>query len=239
MKRVSELDEKLLQRINLFFCFKLSWSHTQARAALGTVYGQNAMNVSSSRHWFKSFKDGRTSLVDLQRAPKDKTGCSDANIQAVRTLIDTDHSVTFASIMMQTGFAQTTVHRIVTKELKLRLRCAKLLPAFLTPRHIVQKIQHSSEMLQRLRTQPSFLKKVVTMDEAWCYQYNPLLKRHASQWLSPGDARPVHPRCTISVKKIMLVAFFDWKGMIHFEFIKGGTIDTPPLSASSLATMKP
>ncbi len=185
------------------------------------------MDISSTRRWYKVFKDGRVTLVDLQRAPKPRTGRSDGNVQTVRNIINTDRSITFAAIRTQTGLCQTTVHRIVTKDLKLHLRAAKLLPAFLTPRHIIQRFQHCSEMLTKIRNQPSFLKKIVTMDEAWCYQYDPELKRQASQWLSPGDPRPTHVRRTISVKKIMLVVFFDFKGMLHYEFIRGGTVDTP------------
>ncbi len=64
------------------------------------------------------------------------------------------------------------------------------------------------------------------MDEAWCYQYNPETKRQASQWLTPGEQRPSHPRRSIGVKKVMLVTFFDFLGMIHFEFLCGGTVDT-------------
>ncbi len=169
---------------------------------------------------------GQHLQVDLQRAHRHKSARTPANVQAVKTLIDTDKSITFAAIMRQTGLKQTTVHWIVTKDLNLTLRCACLLPNFLTPRHVLLRYQHSRDMLNYVRQSPSVLKKIVTMDEAWCYQYDPETKRQASQWLQPGEAKPTHPRRSISVKKLMLVAFFDYLGMIHFEFIRGGTVDT-------------
>ncbi len=226
MGHAKELDFKLIQRINLFFCFKLGWTHMQARSALEQVYGEQILSVSQTRRWFQSFKAGRITLVDLQRNPKDRTGRSDNNITAVRDLISQDKSITLASLSLQTGLHRSTVHRIIHKDLHLKLRCAKFLPNFLTPAHIVDRYQHSRDMLQYVRARPSFLKKIVKMDEAWCYQYDPLLKRGASQWLSAGDPRPVHPKRTMSIKKILLVAFFDFKGMIHFEFVKQGTVDT-------------
>ncbi len=215
-----------MQRVNLYFCFQLGWSHVQARAALVQVYGQGAIHVATSRQWFQSFKGGRTTLVDLQRAPKERTGRSPENIAAVKTLIDGDKSLTVASLAHQTSLHPATVHRIIRRDLNLQLRCAKLLPAFLTPQHIIARFEHSRDMLTSARNSPSFLKKIVTMDEAWCYQYDPLLKRQASQWLAPEDPRPVHPRRTISIKKVLLVAFFDYLGMVHFEFVRGGTVDT-------------
>ncbi len=219
MRHVKELDVKLQQQINLFFCFKLGWIHKDARAALVTVFGDQVMHVTKSRRWYREFQGGRTRLVDLERAHRHKTGRSAAKVQAVRNMIDTDKSITLAAVVTQTGFSQTSVYRIIRKDLNLRLRCAKLLPAFLTPRHIVECFNHASNMLQMVRTRPSYLKKIVTMDEAWCYQYDPELKRQASQWLAPGEPRPSHPHRTISIKKILLVAFFDCRGMVHFEYI--------------------
>ncbi len=227
MGRTLELDLKLQQRVNVFFCFKLGWSHTQCRAALEKVFEGTTLDKSTTRRWYKAFREGRTSVVDLQRAPRSRTGTSADNVQMVRRMIDQDKSITFAALMTQTGLSQTSVHCIVTKELGLKLRSAKFLPNFLTPRHIVQCFQHCSDMLHRIRQNPSFLKKIVTMDEAWYYQYDPELKRQASQWLAPGEPRPVHVRRTISVKKVMLVTFFDFRGMVHFEFLRGGTVDTP------------
>ncbi len=216
---IKEVDIKLMQRINLYFCYKLGWTHVQARAALEQVYGEDILCISSTRRWYKSFRTGRTTVVDLQRAPKEKTGRTAANVAAVKALIDTDKSIPLASLMHQTGLHQTTVHWIIKKDLYLKLHCAKLLPNFLTPHHIVEHFQHCRDMLQEVRRCPSYLKCLVMMDEAWCYQHDPLLKRQASQWLTSQDPRPVQPCRTLSIKKVLIITFFDFKGMIHHEFI--------------------
>ncbi len=227
MKRVTELDVKLMQRINLFFCWKLGWTHKDACAALRTVYGQELLHASRTRHWYSAFQSGRTSIVDMQRSPREKTGRCDQNIQDVRTIVNTDPSLTVHAIATQTRVSPSTIHRILTKDLHLSLRCAKLLPNVLTPRHIVERFTHARDMLNRTRMMPSFLKKIVTMDEAWFYQYNPETKRQASQWLTKDQPRPTHPKRTLSIKKTMLVAFFDHKGMVHMEFVRHGTVNTP------------
>ncbi len=188
--------------------------------------GEETLCISSTQHWYQSFRAGRMTLVDLQRAPKDKSGCTDNNIAAVRTLIDSDRSITLASLIHQTGLPQTTMYWIIKKDLSLKLHSAKLLPNFLTPCHIVKRFEHCRQMLDLARRRPAYLKHLVTMDEAWCYQYDPLLMRQASQWLAEGEAQPVHLHRMLSIKKVLLVAFFDFKGMIHFEFIRGGTVDT-------------
>ena len=227
MKRVQELNSHLMQRINLFFCWKLGWTHMQARAALTTVYGDQILCVSRTRRWFAAFQQGRTNLVDVQRAPRTRTGRSPEAIQAVKDVLAVDKSLTVAAISNQSGVPSTSVYPILHKDLQLSLRCAKFLPNVLTPRHIVERFTHASNILHKLRATPSFLKKIVTMDEAWVYQYDPELKRNASQWLSKEEERSVQPRRTLSVKKSLLVAFFDHRGMVHFEFLRGATVGTP------------
>ncbi len=107
------------------------------RTALQVVYGQDILCPSRTRRWYQAFRTGCTTLVDLQRAHWRKTGQTPGNIQAVKAMVDADKSISFAAIMKQTGLKQTTVHRIIKKDLQLTLRSTKLVPAFLTPRHIV------------------------------------------------------------------------------------------------------
>ncbi len=152
MKHVKELDVKLMQRINLFFYWKLGWAHKDARAALQTVYGKDLLHASRTRRWYS----GRTTLVDLQCAPRDKSGRSDQNIQDVQTVVNTDASLTVHAISTQTRIPPSTVHWILTKDLKLSLRCTKLTPNFLTPRHIVERFTHCRDMLTRTRLTPKF-----------------------------------------------------------------------------------
>ncbi len=133
MKRPQELDIKLMQRINLHFCWKLGWTHMAARRALITVFGDQTLHPSRTRRWFAAFQSGRTSLVDLQRGFKTRTGRSDQNIQDVKAIVDADPRLTVAAISTQSAVPHSTVHRILKKDLHLSLRCAKLLPNVLTP----------------------------------------------------------------------------------------------------------
>ncbi len=104
-------------------------------------------------------------MVDLQHTPKAKTGRSEDNIQAVQDVLNVDKSLTVTAIANQSGVHPSSVYRILKKD-HLTLRCAKFLPNFLTPRHIVDRYTHCRNMLQKTRASPSFLKKVVTMDKA-------------------------------------------------------------------------
>lgn len=65
------------------------------------------------------------------------------------------------------------------------------------------------------------------MDEVWFYQYDPELKRQSSQWLAPGKQCPSKPIRGRSVRKTLLLAFFDHRGLVYREFLRNSTVDTP------------
>ncbi len=43
-------------------------------------------------------------------------------------------------------------------------------------------------------------------------------------WLRKGENRPQVPRRSIATKKVMVVPFFDQKGLVHCEFLEGQTV---------------
>ncbi len=227
MKRATELDWKLVQRICVFFCVKLGWDLQVMRQQLRTVFGQETLSKSRIRFWHREFLHGRTTLVDLQHAPRGRSGRSPANIQAVGTALQANKRLSVSSLHQITGIPQGTVYSILKKDLKLVRKCAKFVPKILTPRDLRLRYDCSRTMLWVVQRKPSFLKNIVTMDKSWVHVYDPELKCKSSEWLRPEDPCPMKALRALGTKKCMLVSFFDWKGMVHFEFVQGRTIDTP------------
>ncbi len=58
------------------------------------------------------------------------------------------------------------------------------------------------------------------MDESWVYSYDPETKEQSREWLRSIEACPQKPRKTIGTAKVMLVSFFDSKGLIYREFVR-------------------
>ncbi len=67
---------------------------------------------------------------------------------------------------------------------------------------------------------PRAFHHVVTMDESWVYVYDPHLKNQSLTWLRKGEARPQKPRKGIATAKVMIITFFDSKGLIYFEYVQ-------------------
>ncbi len=72
--------------------------------------------------------------------------------------------------------------------------------------------------MRRRGTQPH----IITRDESWIHCYDPESRRSSSQWITQGSCRPTKCRLERSVRKIMLVLFFDKYGVVHKEFVPAG-----------------
>ena len=83
-------------------------------------------------------------------------------------------------------------------------------------------MQVCQDISEQLETKPNWLKRVVTGDESWIFEYDPLTKRQSLEWKSALSPRPKKARVFKSKAKVMLIAFFDVHGIIHAEFLPQG-----------------
>ncbi len=162
--------------------------------------------------------------MDLQRRTKEKTGRSPANVAAVKNLIEDDQRLTVRDIVKDTGITQSVVHKILRKDLQLRRKTAKYVPHLLTPLNLCCRLEICQMMLRIVRNKPSLLHWIVTMDESFVYLYDPELKCQSSQWLGKDDPRPQKVRCERAVGKTLLISFFDWRGVVHHEYLRNQTV---------------
>lgn len=70
--------------------------------------------------------------------------------------------------------------------------------------------------------QPELFLTISSQVTRRCFQYNPSTKCQTAEWKSPEKSRPIKIRATKSKVKMMLVAFFDSRGLIHQEFVPQG-----------------
>jgi len=75
-------------------------------------------------------------------------------------------------------------------------------------------------------SKPNLLERVITGGESWIIEYNLETKRQCLQWKIPTSLRPKKAKMAKSKIKVMLIAFFDVRGIVHAEFLpKGQTIN--------------
>ena len=143
-------------------------------------------------------------------------------MEAVRQAVRGDRRLTVRMIAEQVGIDRQTVWEIITEELRMRKICAKMVPKLLSDDQKARRMQVCEDTLQNIENDPELLTKVITGDETWVFEYDPETKRQSKQWLSPNSPRPKKARQSRSQIKVMLIAFFDARGIVHAEFIPQG-----------------
>ena len=97
-------------------------------------------------------------------------------------------------------------------------RKCKFVPRLLTNDQKENRVEISQELLANANGSENFLMDIITGAEAWVYGYDAETKMQSSQWMGKGSPRPKKARMSRSKIKVMLVVFFDWKGIVHHEF---------------------
>ena len=129
---------------------------------------------------------------------------------------------------METDISAGLVHRILHDDLGLGKVSARWVPRLLTDEHKQQQLQMAMDFKkQHFQQGEAFLKSIVTMDESWVLYSTPEMKKQSMQWVKRGSNPPVKARVFGSQKKMMLIAFFDHKGMVYQGYVpKGQTINS-------------
>ena len=67
-------------------------------------------------------------------------------------------------------------------------------------------------MLGNVADDPIFIKRIITGDETWVYEYYVETSQQSSEWRAKNEPKPKKPRQTRSKLKVMLIVFFDYRG---------------------------
>ena len=119
----------------------------------------------------------------------------------------------------EVGISIGSCHQIFTEKLLMRCVSAKFVPHLLTDDQKENRVEISQELLASTNGNENFLKNIITGDETWIYGYDVETKMHSSQWMGKGSPRPKRARMSRSKIRVLLVVFFDWKGIVHHEFV--------------------
>jgi [histone H3]-lysine36 N-dimethyltransferase SETMAR len=99
---------------------------------------------------------------------------------------------------------------------------AKFVPKLLTEEQRVSRIMACSDLIRTQSRCSDFINHVITGDETLVYGYDPETKVQSSEWHRPSSPRPKQARQSKSKIKIMLIIFFDIRGIVYREYVPFG-----------------
>jgi len=164
------------QRTNIKFCFKIGKNATETLELLKIAYGDNCLSKTQVYEWHRRFKAGREDVNDDERPGRPSEAITVKNIEKVRDFVKVSKKSSVRFLEMELGISKTTIHRILTEKLGLRKLNSKFVPHQLNDDQKLHRIEHCKDIIKYARNDENFLKTIVTGDETWCFQYEPLNK---------------------------------------------------------------
>jgi len=123
----------------------------------------------------------------------------------------------------------------------MRKLSAKWVPKCLNADQKLQRCQSSEELLEFFRRDPNdFLSRLVTMEEAWLYHYDPETKQQSMEWRHSCSPRPApkNSDCKKPVGKVLASIFWDQDGILLIDYLPKGQTINAEYYASLLVQMK-
>ena len=210
------------QRTNLKFLVRLGKTPTEALKLLQEIYGDDTISKTRLFEWHWSFKEGREEVEDDHRSGRPFTSRTDENAERVRQKVRSDRRLTVRMIADELGMSSGRVWRIITEDLGMRKISAKMVTKLLNEGQKERRVQVCEDILEQFETEPNLLKRVVTGDESWIFEYDPLTKWQSLESKSALSPRPKKAKVFKSKTKVMLIAFFDVHGIAHADFLPQG-----------------
>lgn len=84
-----------------------------------------------------------------------------------------------------------------------------------------RRVEVAAEMISNANSDPTFMKRLITGDETWVYEFDMLTSQQSSEWRAENEPKPKKPRQSRSKIKVLTV-FFDYRGIVHHEFLPHG-----------------
>ncbi|KAF7283525.1 hypothetical protein GWI33_000358 [Rhynchophorus ferrugineus] len=116
------------------------------------------------------------SIEDGTGRPKEVV--TDENIKKIHKIILTGRKLKLNKIADTLRISTERVHHIIHEYLVMRKLCAKWVPRELTFDQKQRRVDYSEQCLKMVQ----FLRRYVTMDEAWLHHFTPKSNRQSSEW---------------------------------------------------------
>lgn len=185
---VTPEDQKSFIKVNVL----LETPPRVVACQLATAVPESHLVERSVYRWYNDFKEGkRTDVSDLPRSGRPRETTSQESMENVKQLILDSDGMRTEDLIYETGIPKTSLLRLL-QEIGARKLKSRWVPHELTDRQRQSRYNIASKHLARYQREPSFINKIVAIDETWLKSYDPEDDRQTSEWLLPGQKPLVH-----------------------------------------------
>lgn len=216
------MEKNIEQRVCLKFCVSNGFSATDSLKMLQKAYGESALSRSRVFEWHKDFSEGREVVENLPHAARSSTSVNDDNVQKVKDIVLENRRVGIREIADHLSISYGSTQHILADILGMKRVAARLVPKELDFLQKWRRVEVAKEMLANVAEDPTFIKRIITGDETWVYEYDTETTQQSGEWRFENEPKPKKPRQSRSKVKVMLIVFFDFYGVVHSEWVPEG-----------------
>ena len=221
LKNLTMEHTKLTQRAEVRLLCIQGKSIAEIHRELLQIHGRHSLSISTVHRWYHKFNAGDHDITQKCIGGR-VSKVTPAVLDKVRGLLEEDNTMCLRVISRQTGLSLRTVHDILRNKLKLQKRPAKWIPHLLNDNQKATRLCLARETLWRFTRVPTLQDRVITGDESWFSCYEPKTKMSTRAWLGRNEARPQKCVKDRYVRKVMVIVFWDSKGVIMRDFVPDG-----------------
>lgn len=192
---VKYTNEQRLQIIKIFY--RYSESVTATLRALTPIFGRNSRPSRQAITSLVQKFESTYSLCDVAVSVRQRVGRSVENIAAVQTSVANDPNQSIPRRSQELGIAQTTLWRILRKDLGLHPYKIKLTQE-LKPMDHLKRRTFSDWVLEKMRQDDEFHRKIIFSDEAHFWLNGFVNKQNMRYWSGENPhvlhESPLHPQ---------------------------------------------
>ena len=220
----NQIPHWIAQRVCIWFCLKNSEPAKIAFNKMKLAFGRNVYSYRNVCRWYKQFQNGRQKLSDNWRGER-RRARTQLKQNLCEDLVHCNRRASIHYLSRHLGISYGSVHTMLHKDLEFDKKSAKMVPHLLTDFDRRRRLEFAHGFLQQYAADPWCLNWVMSTDESWFHVYDPFSNIESKHWLRKGEDRPQIPRCEQSVKKVLVVPFFDSKGLVHLELPENQTVN--------------
>jgi len=186
------MELNLQQRVCIKFCVKNGFNGAKTLEMLEKCFGNDALKKTTVYQWHERFTLGRESVKDDERSGRPSTSKTDKKIDKVKEMLTENRKLTIRELADNLNIAYGSVQDIIVNDLGLRRVAAKLVPKDLNFMQKRDRVDIAKDMISKVESDPTFIKRIITGDETWIYEYDTQSRHQASEWRASNELRKNH-----------------------------------------------
>ena len=139
-------------------------------------------------------------MEDEVRTGRSQTVRTERKIEEVVMLVRANRSQSVDDLAAAVRVSHGTCYRILTDDLNMSRVTQHSVPRVLAQDQRDDRMAICGDLISSTDDDPTFLNRIITGGDTWCFLYDPQLKRGSATWITPVSPRQKKKRYTAGQK---------------------------------------